>query len=242
MLVTLIINASVSKEATAILVLFSNFIPEAEHTNHLWLLLTSWQIQSGNTNTDSSLSTAKEAEQIREQKRCIRSWPLATLIKGRTRALISSGLLGVLPADESDGVKSLQPKWHSKECFASFIHQRRTKGESICFVGTVERRTKKEGCFKRERSWPERHHVLHLGTLYSVWAKMQLEFIYKDPPSISPPAKIALPLSHVSMKWLFIWRRLIETSIRCGPRSGFCIESAGQMYRISPRLQHLFVH
>lgn len=167
-------------------------------------------IRHNNTNTDSSLSTAKE-EQIREQKRCIRSWPLATLIKGRTWALISSGLLGVLPADESDGVKSLQPKWHSKECFASFIHQRRTKGESIHFVETVERRPKKEGCFKRERSWPERHHVLPLGTLYSVWAKMQLEFIYKDLPSISLPAKRVLPLSQVSMKWLFIWWRLIET-------------------------------
>lgn len=84
-------------------------------------------IRHNNTNTDSSLSTAKEAEQIGEQKRCIRSWPLATLIKGRTRALISSGLFGVSPADESDRVKSLQAKWHSKECFASLIHQKTNK-------------------------------------------------------------------------------------------------------------------
>lgn len=72
-------------------------------------------------------------------------------------------------------------------------------------------KTQKKRCFKRHRSWPERHHVLPLGTLYSVWAKMQLEFIYKDLPSISPPAKVALPLSQVSMKWLFIRQRLIET-------------------------------
>lgn len=217
------INVSVSKKATTIINLFSIFMRDAEHTNHLWLLsvyTSCSDVCPGRSNQAQQhkqrfLSPRSiEAEQIRKQNWCIRSWPLATLIKGRTWALISSGLFGVLPADESDGVKSLQPKWHSKECFASLIHQRPTKGESFCFVVTVERQTgkgTKKQCFKRHRSWPERHHVLPLGTLYSVWAKMQLEFIYKDLPSISPPAKVALPLSQVSMKWLFIRQRLIET-------------------------------
>lgn len=63
---------------------------------------------------------------------------MATLIKARTQVSVF-WVVGVLPGVGSDGVKLLQPKWVPEDRFASFIHQRRTKGESVCFVKIAAR-------------------------------------------------------------------------------------------------------
>lgn len=95
-----------------------------------------------------------------------------------------------------------------------FIHSSKTNKRWELLLcqnhGKRQRKTQKRDVLK-DTAAGQRDIMSSLLALYTVSERRCSWNLFTKTCQASPPAKVALPLSQVSMKWLFIRQRLIET-------------------------------